>query len=488
MLDKYNELILFYKTDDNIKESFNITEINDETISSCFNKYAENNSVEISIEELMTNYNNNLLFIETPDGYQKITKLFKKDKILNYQIETHNHSVMCSSNHLLQSSDNCFNWIFAKKLNVNDFILTKSGIEQVTRKIEIGEEYVYDFEVDHFNKRYWSGGISSHNSGKSFLAMNVCREAQATGCYIIYIDTEWAVDRDIMKKFGIDTSDDKVAYHPINTVEEVNEVILTTAMTLLENKKNGLKIPKIVVVIDSLGNLSTRREIEGVVTQDEKADMGNKQKLLKKLFATCTLNSGMAGMTIIAIQHTISNIGGYGESKVIAGGVGQWFNSSTVLQLSKAKLADGSDKKTETGIIALSRVKKSRFTKKGIPVSFHISDFTGMNPYVGLEQFISWENCGIQAGKISTDKADKGEFIESGKKILSFAVQHLGKSVKPSQLFTPQVFTQEVLEKLAPILRKAFVLPDPSSEALDSVMGIIDYEDGDEIDGEDDDE
>lgn len=321
--------------------------------------------------------------------------------------------------------------------------------------------------------------------GKTYLALNACREAQKKGYYIIYIDTEWAVDRELMFRFGIDASEDKVDYHPMNTVEDVNQLILTTALTLLEKKKAGIEIPRVVIVIDSLGNLSTRRELEGIMAGEEKANMGHKQMLFKKLFSTCTMNMGLVGGTIIATQHTIANIGGYGEARSVAGGIGQWFNSSTVIQLSKSKLTDGTDKKTQTGIIATSKIKKSRFTKKGIPVDFHISDEIGMNQFVGLEKFISWDVCGIEAGKIN----EKGNFEPADKQIRTYAVKHLGKNVKPKELLRSNIFTDEVLEKLDPVVSDIFKLIDPTSQDFDeSIMSVIQPDVENDIDTEDNNE
>lgn len=318
-------------------------------------------------------------------------------------------------------------------------------------------------------------------AGKTFMALNACREAQKQGYYIVYIDTEWAVDRSLMERFGVDASADRVAYHPINTVEDVNALILTTCETLLEQKKKGVNIPKILFVIDSLGNLSTRRELQNILDGEEKADMGNKQKLLKKLFSTCTLNIGLIGATLIATQHTISNLGGYGDPRTVAGGIGQWYNSSTVIQISKAKLKDGSDPKVETGIISTSKVKKSRFTKRGIPISFHISDEKGMNPFVGLEPFISWETCGIAPGKILPN----GEIEPAGKKLTSFAVKHLSKNIKPSKLFSAEVFTQEVLEKLDPYMASIFKLNSPADNEFDSGSSVFSHLEDEEDDDTD---
>jgi hypothetical protein len=85
----------------------------------------------------------------------------------------------------------------------------------------------------------------------------------------------------------------------------------------------------------------------------------------------------------------------------------------------------------------------------------------GMNPYVGLQDFVNWENCGIQRGKLEVDKKT-GELIftpvESSPR---WAVRHLGKTVPSTQLFTPEVFTESVLRELdEKIIKPHFLLPD----------------------------
>lgn len=480
--NKLDEIIEIFGTIEEVEKYFKISknEFSKKNIQIMFDKIVEEKSVEISIEDLINKYADKIIYIETPDGFQKINKFYKKQKKQIYCLKINNKELFCSNEHLIETNEG---WKKTEELLITDLIKTKMGFVNFNSLEKVSKSIVYDFEVNHTNSRYWASDISSHNCGKTYIALNACREAQKRGYSIVYLDTEWAVDKDLISRFGIDVSDDKVSYQPVNTVEDVNKIILTMAQTLIKQKREGIETPKIVLIIDSLGNLSTRRELDGVNEDEIKADMGNKQKLLKKLFSTCTLNAGLAGITIIATQHTIANIGGYGESRTISGGIGQWFNSSTVLQVSKAKLADGSDKKTETGIIATSKIKKSRFTKKGIPVSFHISDEMGMNPFVGLEKYISWDICGIQAGKVN----EKGEFEEAGKQIRTFAVKHLNKNIKPSQLFSEKVFTQEVLDKLEVVVSKIFKLADPSTQQFDSANSVLeDISEFAECDNEDD--
>ena len=165
--------------------------------------------------------------------------------------------------------------------------------------------------------------------------------------------------------------------------------------------------------------------------------------------------------------------GGFMPTKESSGGDGPIFAMSVISFLSKAQLKEGSST-TKTGIVVTSNLKKSRFT---VPeqVKFHISFANGMNPYVGLQDYVTWDVCGIERGKLEEVKGP------DGKKELKFtpnasstrwAVRHLGKTVTTSELFTSKVFTQEALEQLdEKVIQKKFKLPELTdySEIIDSV-------------------
>jgi hypothetical protein len=111
----------------------------------------------------------------------------------------------------------------------------------------------------------------------------------------------------------------------------------------------------------------------------------------------------------------------------------------------------------------------------------------GMNPYVGLQDFVSWENCGIQRGKLEVDKkTGEMEFIpnESSPR---WAVRHLGKTVPSTQIFTPEVFTEDVLRQLDEnVIQPHFKLPDlfDESELEDLVNGEAEEQEVTESNGE----
>ena len=172
-----------------------------------------------------------------------------------------------------------------------------------------------------------------------------------------------------------------------------------------------------------------------------------------------------AKIPLVCTNHVYAG-GGFFPTKESSGGDGPIFAMSVISFLSKAQLKEGNST-TKTGIIVTSNLKKSRFTIPE-PVKFHISFANGMNPYVGLQDFISWEACGIGKGKLEEKVDSKGNkemvFTPSDSPQARWAVKHLGKTITSSQLFTPEIFTQEVLEQLDNnVIKQHFVLPAMAS-------------------------
>jgi len=313
------------------------------------------------------------------------------------------------------------------------------------------------------------GVMGDPGTGKSFFCLNVVREAQKIGYNVIYCDTEGAIDKSSAIKFGIDSSN--IRYQPIQTVSQF-QTFASNVIDLVKKAKSKGDNPKILIVLDSLGMLSTDKELADAMKGHNAADMGAKAKELRKLFRVITLDLTAAKIPLICTNHVYAG-GGYMPTKESSGGDGPIFAMSVVAFLSKAQLKDGSG--TKTGIVVTSTLKKSRFT---IPeqIKFHISFSHGMNPYVGLQDYVSWEACGIERGKFEEVKNP-----ETGKKESVFkpnatstrwGVKHLGKTVASTELFTDKVFTKEVLEQLDKnVIKNKFKFPDLTdhSDILDSL-------------------
>ena len=323
------------------------------------------------------------------------------------------------------------------------------------------------------------GVMGDPGTGKSFFCLNVVREAQKIGYNVIYCDTEGAIDKSSAIKFGIDSTN--IRYQPIQTVSQF-QTFVSNVLDLVKKAKSKGENPKILIVLDSLGMLSTDKELADAMKGHNAADMGAKAKELRKLFRVITLDLTAAKIPLICTNHVYAG-GGYVPTKESSGGDGPIFAMSVVAFLSKAQLKDGAG--TKTGIICTSTLKKSRFT---IPeqIKFHISFSHGMNPYVGLQDYVSWEACGIERGKFEEVKNP-----ETGKKEMIFkpnasstrwGVKHLGKTVASTELFTERVFTKEVLEQLdVNVIKDKFKFPDLAdhNDILDSL------DDNENIEGSD---
>jgi RecA/RadA recombinase len=318
------------------------------------------------------------------------------------------------------------------------------------------------------------GLMGDPGTGKSFVCLNVVREAQKKGYDVMYCDTEGAIDKSTAINFGINT--DKIRYQPIKTVTEFQTFVSNLLAIVKKAKENGAS-PKILLILDSLGMLSTDKELNDAMIGKNAADMGAKAKELRKLFRVITLDLTAAKIPLICTNHVYTG-GGFMPTKESSGGDGPIFAMSVISFLSKAQLKENGST-TKTGIIVTSNLKKSRFTIPE-PVKFHISFANGMNPYVGLQDFVTWEACGIERGKLEEVKTKDGKkelVFTANASSTRWAVKHLGKTVTSSQLFSGDIFTQEVLESLnEKVIKQHFLLPtmgtnEEITNALEAEIG-----------------
>lgn len=307
-------------------------------------------------------------------------------------------------------------------------------------------------------------------TGKTFLLMNAIKQAQDLGYSIVFYDSENAVDKDLVQKFGIDPK--KFRYEPCNTVQEFRSSVTALTDTLIEQKNKGAALPKIMICLDSAGNLATQKEVDDAKSGSDKADM-TRAKLLKSTFRILMTKLGICKIPFLFTNHTYQTQDLFSR-QVGGGGTGPEYAASIILFLGKAKLKDGTE---QTGIIVTAKPNKNRFAQP-LPIKFHISFNKGMNAYIGLEEYISWDNCGIERGRFITEgqyeklteagQADCRQHIydKGGKEVTVYfqpaatarkmAVAHLNDLVDLNELFTPRVMTQEVLQRLEPLVNQKF--------------------------------
>jgi len=324
-------------------------------------------------------------------------------------------------------------------LNPLGSVMEQSNFSEVTEWIDTG-----NYHLNACISGSLFGGWPNNRScsvagpsgtGKTFLVLNSIKQAINMGYSIIYYDSEAAVDKSTMVKFGIDTS--KVNYQPVNTVQEFRQSVTTITRRMQEAKRDGADIPKVMIILDSAGNLATQKEIDDAVSGNEKADM-TRSKILKSIFRIIMTPMADLKIPFIFTNHTYQTQD-FISRQVAGGGTGPEYAASIVLFLNKAQLKDSSGDKA--GIIVTAKPNKNRFAKPQ-NIKFHLHYTEGMNRFVGLENYIDWENIGITKGVI-----EKGEKIPK-KTARGWICKHLDETVPNSEFFSEKVFTKEVLQKI----------------------------------------
>ena len=232
------------------------------------------------------------------------------------------------------------------------------------------------------------GGIPSNkvtalagesSTGKTFFALSVVRnflDNNSNGG-VIYFESESALSKDIIESRGIDSK--RMVIFPVATIEEFR-----TQATRIVDKY--MKEPKdqrqpLMFVLDSLGMLSTSKEMEDISNDKQVRDM-TKSQLIKGAFRVLTLKLGQAGIPMLVTNHTYDVIGSYVPMKEMGGGAGLKYAASTIIFLTKSKEKDGTDL---VGNIIKCESKKSRFTKEGSKVATRLFfDERGLDRYYGL--------------------------------------------------------------------------------------------------------
>jgi RecA/RadA recombinase len=247
-------------------------------------------------------------------------------------------------------------------------------------------------------------------SGKTYLALSICRNAQAMGYTIIYCDSEGGIDIEFVRRLGVDTK--KFRIEQISTIEEFATFTAKLNETLKGYRDKGLAPPKVMVVLDSLGNLSSTKEKEDTTEGSGKRDM-TKQQAIRRTFRVVGNDFAKNAVPFIICNHVYDSIGSFFGGKTISGGGGILYNSSMIFMLTKSKLTDttsekhvkkqGLDQYTKIGIVVTVNPVKQRFARP-IKVHVHIPFYKKPNPFVGLEAFTSWESCGIVKGKCLSEK------------------------------------------------------------------------------------
>ena len=256
------------------------------------------------------------------------------------------------------------------------------------------------------------------STGKTFFVLSVVRSFLGNNPEggVIYFESESALTKQMIEERGIDSS--RMVIVPVTTVQEFRE----QSIKILDKLGDEDNRPPMMFVLDSLGMLSTTKEIEDASAGKETRDMTRAQ-VVKSIFRILTLKLGKLKIPMIVTNHTYDVVGAYIPTKEMGGGSGLKYAASSIIYLGKKKDKDG---KEVIGNIIKAKTHKSRLSKENKQVEIRLYyDHRGLDRYYGL----------LELGEIGgLWKNVAGRYEINGKKL--YAKQILAE---PDLYFTPEV-------------------------------------------------
>ena len=215
-------------------------------------------------------------------------------------------------------------------------------------------------------------------TGKTYFALGMVKQflEDHPDSAVIYFESESAISKTMIEDRGIDSK--RMVIVPVVTVQEFRKQAISILDKYLETPKD--KRPPMMMCLDSLGMLSTTKEIEDTAEGKETRDMTRAQ-VVKGAFRVLTLKLGRAGVPMIVTNHTYDVIGSMFPQKEMGGGSGLKYAASSIIYLSKKKEKEGTE---VIGNIIHCKNAKSRLTVENRIVDVRLSYDSGLDRYYGL--------------------------------------------------------------------------------------------------------
>lgn len=215
-------------------------------------------------------------------------------------------------------------------------------------------------------------------TGKTFFVLGIVKSFLDSHpeAGVMYYDTEAAVTKHMMEERGIDTR--RVIVAEMDTIQRFR----THAIKTLDfYEKSGKDRPPFMMVLDSLGLLSTTKEMEDTAEGKETRDM-TKAQVIKAAFRVLTLKLAKVKVPLLVTNHVYAAVGAYVPTNEISGGSGLKYAASTIAMLSKKKDKDSNN--DVVGNIIKVKMHKSRLSKENGQVEVRLSYDKGLDRYYGL--------------------------------------------------------------------------------------------------------
>ena len=261
------------------------------------------------------------------------------------------------------------------------------------------------------------------STGKTFFALSMVKSFldQNPEGAVFFFESESAITKQMMKTRGLDTS--RIYLFPVTTIQEFRTQAVRILDKYLETPEADR--PPMFMVLDSLGMLSTEKEVADIAEGKDTRDMTRSQ-LIRGAFRVLTLKLGRAHVPMIITNHVYDVIGSYVPTKKMGGGTGLEYAASTIIFLTKKKEKQSD---IQVGNIITSRLHKSRLTIEGKKVGTLLYFDKGLDRYYGLLEI-------AEAGGIVKKVANKYEFPDGTKAFENAIIKN------PEKFFSEEILTK----------------------------------------------
>lgn len=215
----------------------------------------------------------------------------------------------------------------------------------------------------------WAGPSKHFKTAFSLLMAKAYLEKYSDGVVLFY-DSEFGTPQSYFDSFGIDT--ERVVHTPVTDVEQLKFDI----MQQLNNIERG---DRVIIVIDSIGNLASKKEVEDALEQKAVADM-SRAKQMKSLFRMVTPHLTIKDIPLVVVNHTYKEIGMFPKD-IVGGGTGSYYSADNIFILGRQQEKDGTE---VIGYNFIINVEKSRYVKEKSKIPVSVSFDGGISRWSGL--------------------------------------------------------------------------------------------------------
>ena len=215
----------------------------------------------------------------------------------------------------------------------------------------------------------WAGVSKMFKTGFSLLMAKAYLDKYPESILLFY-DSEFGSPQSYFQSFGIDL--DRVFHTPITDIEQLKFDI----MQQINNFERG---DKVIILIDSIGNLASKKEVEDALEGKSAADM-TRAKQVKSLFRMVTPHLTLKDIPMVVINHTYKTMELYAKD-VVGGGTGSYYSADNIYILGRQQEKDGNE---ISGYNFIINVEKSRYVKEKSKIPVNISFENGISKWSGL--------------------------------------------------------------------------------------------------------